>query len=429
MRLRSTLVATLLLGSVAYAAKSTPPSPATTVDVAEPLPAEPPHPNSFHHPSDDSIEFDLSSAKVYPAAAAAHSTPAPSRAFTGPSYKLGPLVFHPNEYKPELFTLLFFLFYSLTFFSIRSTNLKTHSRFFKTIEPVLRQEFAGVGFGGDGKENLFKLDGSGGDESVCYCSGRRAIENCWITVKLKGYDLLSRSWYFLRELMEPGFDSGRNKIVIEFKLENPKGTPGFKQACFAILQRDKLKSLSSERWDLRTFTQLTESSILDPSLILMSESNDLTSSLLLDSKTGLKEMFQKKEVEEGGGGLEVFESLVLSDFGSKGVEPDLTKTSKISSTTDQLYLTLTLRLPTSSPSKTRDETMKDLITTVCNLGDFIHSKEKLLPQIQILKSSQRRSTVLEALAKTQKGEEETKSGGTTTNPTAQVKKRKMKTRK
>ena len=57
----------------------------------------------------------------------------------------------------------------------------------------------------------------------------------------------------------------------------------------------------------------------------MSESNDLTSSLLLDSKTGLKEMFQKKEVEEGGGGLEVFESLVLSDFGSKGVEPDLTK--------------------------------------------------------------------------------------------------------
>ena len=96
--------------------------------------------------------------------------------------------------------------------------------------------------------------------------------------------------------------------------------------------------------------------------------------------------------------------------------------------------------------------MKDLISTVCNLGDFIHSKEKLLPQIQILKSvrvylsssggwqiltllfssfwkSQRRSTVLEALAKTQKGEEETKSGGTTTTWTPQVKKRKIKTRK
>ncbi|GAA5956144.1 hypothetical protein JCM3765_005465 [Sporobolomyces pararoseus] len=436
MRLRTTLIASCLFVSLAYAAKTPPRTPTTIEEVPNPLPAEPPQqPDSSIHysqilsdsdpDSDELLEFDFSSARILPA----HSTPAPSvRTITlGPTYKLGPLKLKPKEFKIELITILVLIpLYLISFLLIRSKNHQTHSRFYSTIETILRKEFAGVGFGIE--KEWFKYENSlGKDESVCYCSGRRGIESCWINVKSNsgGYDLLSKSWFLVRKSLEPGFEDSGSKVVIEFKLEPSKGTPGFKQSCFSILKRDKLQIISSQRWDLKTFTQLQETSVLDPSLILMSESNDLTNSLLLlDAKTGLKEMFQPQQQGKNEGVLEVFESLILSDFGLKGDQPDIEKNITIS---NQLYLILTLRLP-STPSEITDQGIRDLFTMSCNLGDFIHSKEKLLPSIQILKSSQRRSNVIEALVAKKQKEESDNSTTTTTTPTPQVKKRKIKTR-
>ncbi|GAA5881269.1 hypothetical protein JCM16303_004872 [Sporobolomyces ruberrimus] len=350
--------------------------PPTTVDAADPVPGEMPHLSSHaspHPASAASSDSFLSSAKVLP--------PGSLLPYTGLEYTLGPLTVRPAEMRMESLFLIFFLFYSLSTLLIRRQNTRTASTWFRSNEKVLRQEFAGVGFGTD--DQLWKVDG--GDEYVSYFSGRRAVEYGWAKLNLEGYDLLTKAYYALRRVLDPNYDPRTNKIILDFKLSPLVGTPGAKM-CFALLRRDQLKRLQDSRWDLRTFTKLSESLPIAPELIVMTESGDVTSALLLDSvNTGLKDVL-KSGTEE----LDCFESLIVSDMPVK--EPDSTNPKL---PTDEFHLILTLRLP----PKSRSSSTESLISLACNIADVIHRKEKLLPEVAISKANKRRSDTLATLLK------------------------------
>lgn len=59
----------------------------------------------------------------------------------------------------------------------------------------------------------------------------------------------------------------------------------------------------------RTFTNVSETPGVSPSLIVMTESGDVTNALLKDVETGLMEAFKDNSDQ-----LEYFESLIISDM-------------------------------------------------------------------------------------------------------------------
>jgi len=177
--------------------------PPTPVEAADPLPALEPHHDSIAPDSSASSipEFDyLSSAKVLP--------PGSRLPYDGAEYRLGPLQIRPGELQMEAIMLALLSIYFLSTLFIRQRNKSRATAWFKANERVLKEEFAGVGFG---TKELFR--GDGGDEYVCYCTARRAIESTWIKINLGGYDLLTRLYNEIRPVLDTNFDPRSDRIV------------------------------------------------------------------------------------------------------------------------------------------------------------------------------------------------------------------------
>ncbi|GAA6061870.1 hypothetical protein JCM10212_001303, partial [Sporobolomyces blumeae] len=341
-------------------------TPPTPVDAAAPAPAVAPHLDS-----PDLVPVEFASAKVLP--------PGSIPPYSGTEYKLGPLLIRPAELHMEAVMLVLIASYLVGTVLVRNRNKAKATAWFKANEQVMREEFAGVGFGG---KDLFKVDG--GDEFVGYVSGRRAVEHAWTKITLGGFDVLSTLYVVARSAFDPAFDPGHNRIVIDFKLPAPAGTPGSK-FCFAVLRRDVLKKVRDGRWDLRTFTTLSENPAVSPEMIVMTESGDITNAVLKDQATGLQDAMQA-----GAPGLEYFESLVISDMPAE--EPD---SAKPSLPNDEFHIVLTLRLPPrSDPAATAP-----FIRLACNIADVLHKKEKILPDNALSKLKKRRAEVLDSLMK------------------------------
>ncbi|GAA5888718.1 hypothetical protein JCM5296_000079 [Sporobolomyces johnsonii] len=356
--------------------QTTPPS---TIDVPEPSPAA-------------SAKSDSASAAAAAAAAdpslfsqATIVTEPTLPPYHGLEYKFGPFRIRPAELKMEgVMLAVLFAYLALTFL-IRKANKSRATSWFKANESILREEFAGVGLGGD---KLFAVDG--GDEFVSYVTGRRAIESGWVKLRTGGYDVLVKAYTFIRGITDYGFDAGDNKIVIDFKLTAPGGTPGAK-FCFAVVRRDVLKSTRDARWDMRTFTNTTEYAGISPELIVMTESGDITNALLKDQVTGLQDA-----LKAGAEGIDYLESLILTDM--PGEEPDENKPTL---PTDEFHLILTLRLPPASASAST----KPFLSLACNIADVLYKKEKLLPDVAVSKAKKRRADALAELEKALRAEE------------------------
>ncbi|GAA5940788.1 hypothetical protein JCM3775_004899 [Rhodotorula graminis] len=353
------------------------PSP---VDAADPAPAAPPHP-----------EVAPLFPEVVPAVAGAtplSATP-PTAVPTlpprlGVEHSLGPFRVRPAELRLEAAMLAVLALYGLSTLAIRRSNSSRASAWFRAHEEVLRAEFAGVGLGGD---KLFASDG--GDEFSSYASGRRAVEYMWAKVKTGGQDVLARLYDLARGVYDYSYDSGKDKVTLDFKLALPKGTPGAK-FCFAAVRREVLRQVRDSRWDLRTFTNVSETAGVSPSLIVMTESGDVTNALLKDTDTGLLDALR-----EGAPGLEYLESIIVSDM------PAETPDDENPSLPDNDFrLVVTLRLPPSSQAAAT----KDWVTLACNIADVLYTKQKLVPEVAIGKLKKRRADALYSLQKAQRDE-------------------------
>ncbi|POY70907.1 hypothetical protein BMF94_6085 [Rhodotorula taiwanensis] len=374
-----TAIACLAMAGSAQAAwgfnKETPLKAGTPVDAADPVPAAAPQPVDPLYP-------EVVASPGQPAGVAIPSSRPP---YTGTDYSLGPIHFRPAEYRMEGVMLAFLAAYLASTFLIRQANRARASKWFSANEAVLREEFAGVGLGGG---TLFK--GDGGDEFVSYATGRRGCEYVWTKLRTGAQDAVGVAYHLFRGIIDYKYEAGTNKVVLDFKLAAPKGTPGAKMV-FAVVRRDLLRRTCDARWDLRTFTNVSETPGVSPSLIVMTESGDVTNALLKDVETGLMEAFKDNSDQ-----LEYFESLIISDMPAQ--EPSEEKPTLPE---DEYRMQLRLRLPSAS----RAGATAPWITLACNVADVLHSKQKLVPDVAISKAKKRRADALELLMKPLREEE------------------------
>ncbi|GAA5959491.1 hypothetical protein JCM8115_003728 [Rhodotorula mucilaginosa] len=351
----------------------------TPVDAADPVPATAPKPVDPLYP-----EVVRS-----PGDAAVPSGAAARLPYTGTEYSLGPIHFRPAEFQMEAVMLAFLAVYLASTFLIRQANKARAGAWFSANEATYKEEFAGVGLGGG---TLFKADG--GDEFVSYGTGRRGVEYVWTKVRTGAQDLVGITYHFFRGIIDHNYQSGTNKVLLDLKLAAPKGTPGAKLV-FAVVRRDLLRKMRDTRWDLRTFTNISETPGVSQSLIVMTESGDVTNALLKDVETGLMAAFK-----DGSDQLEYFESLVVTDMPAR--EPD---DEKPTLPEDEYRLQLRLNLPSSA----RAADTAPWITLACNVADVLYSKQKLVPDVAISKAKKRRADALEVLLKPLREEEAEKA--------------------
>ncbi|BGP50060.1 hypothetical protein JCM10450v2_005968 [Rhodotorula kratochvilovae] len=371
-----TAAACIVGATAAHAAwgKSQGPS---TVDAAVPSPATPPRADAAPPLYPEVVKAAAGGA------ASASAVPAlPVR--YGIEHTLGPLKFRPAELRLEAGMLALVALYGLSTLLLRRSNAARAGAWFKSHEDIYRKEFSGVGLGGD---KLFAADG--GDEFVGYATGRRAVEFVWTKVKTGGQDVLARLYDLVRGVADYGYDAGTDKVTLDFKLAAPKGTPGAK-FCFAAVRREVLRKTRDARWDLRTFTTVSETAGVSPSLIVMTESGDVTNALIKDAETGLLDALR-----DGADGLEYLESIVVSDMPAE--TPDEEKPTLPE---NDYHLVLTLRLPPAS----RAAETKKWVSLACNIADVLHAKQKLVPDAAVAKLKKRRADALYTLQKAQRDE-------------------------
>lgn len=174
------------------------------MDAADPAPATPPKADSILYPE-----------VVGPAGGRGPVTLPP---YEGTEYKLGPFRLRPAQMHMEGIMVAVLAAYLVTAFLSRKANRSRAAKWFKANERVYREEFSGVGLGGD---KLF--EGDGGDEFVSYATGRRGVESAWSKVSTGGYDLLAKLYDAARGIADYAYDSGADRIVSPFASSPPIG--------------------------------------------------------------------------------------------------------------------------------------------------------------------------------------------------------------
>lgn len=139
---------------------------------------------------------------------AVRAVPTPPPPFTGWEYPIGPFKFRPTTLYKEAATLVALLaYFLLSRFGGQLSSAQAAEWFKANLEEVAK-EFAQVGFGGK------RFEADGGDEFVSFATGRRAVES--LTIRLYTFpihDGLIGLYTFARGLLDPGFESGANKVV------------------------------------------------------------------------------------------------------------------------------------------------------------------------------------------------------------------------
>lgn len=135
----------------------------------------------------------------------------------GDRFTLGPLKFHPQEFRTEALLLALFALYALATFFLRRFNTARAKTWYTANAPILRSEFAGVGLA---NEALFAKDG--GDEYVSYATGRRGVESAWVRLTTGGQDALAWVYEQVRGVSDAAWDSGAGKVVRSFSFFLPR---------------------------------------------------------------------------------------------------------------------------------------------------------------------------------------------------------------
>ncbi|KAK4050964.1 hypothetical protein OIV83_003093 [Microbotryomycetes sp. JL201] len=344
-----------------------PAKPATPVDAAAPpLPAA--------DPIDGSGFVEASILSGTANAPPVTSTHEP--AFQGTEYTWGPYKVRPSEFKVEAYLAALVAAYVVASVIGQQANKRSARQWFNANLPALQREFAGVGFGDANKQFV----NDGGDEYLTYATGRRAVHHAWIKLQTSAsHDPISALYFALRKVADYNYDSGEGRITIDFKLNQPEGTPGA-NFCFAVVDRRLLRKIR-ERWDLATFTNTSETTGVDQSMIINSENGEVTRAMM-SPETGLADA-----IKPGSEHLQYFESLVVTDMGPNKLDDEKPKLPE-----DDLHLILTLRVPPGGKAALTSF----WLTLACNIADVLNKKEQFLPQIQVNKLKKRRQDVLQA---------------------------------
>ncbi|KAL8290360.1 hypothetical protein RQP46_002618 [Phenoliferia psychrophenolica] len=350
-----------------------PASPVESAQPAAPIPAQ--NPDPFADLDDPLLPADTAP----PAFTAAPIIPSPfhSPPYEGLEYRLGPFKIHPAELKPEIAALAALFVYLVVSLVGRRSNAARASAWFAKHSGAFKEEFAQFGVGKEGFER------EGGDEFVAYGTGRRGVEGVQVTVKTAPmHDLLNIVFNLVRGVMDFNYSSGADRVTIDLKLRLPAGTPGAK-FCWAVCERGVLRTIRDARWDLKTFTHVSEFAGLPDDLIAMSEHGDESIALLKGADVGLIEA-----LKVNAPGREFFESLVISDMPAGKPDED-----KPTLPDNNYHMILTLKIP----PKGNEAATKGFVRLAGNIADVLNAKPSLLPAMTVAKIRQRRAEVLKQL--------------------------------
>ncbi|SGY26695.1 BQ5605_C018g08759 [Microbotryum silenes-dioicae] len=281
---------------------------------------------------------------------------------TYPGQQWSSFLFKLSEFRVETWLGLTLVVYVIVSYLGRRANTYVARNVMLAVAPALREEFAGVGF----NDHLFVLDG--GDSVKSYATGRRAFDWAWIQVKLPSRQDPLFYLNHLRAIFDHTYQPKTDRFTLECELSEPSGF-----FCLAILDRRVLRT-TRERWDMLTFTCVSERTNVDPSLIILTESGDINSALLRDPANNIfGDVFAP-----GSQCLRYFESLVITDSGGSAPGDIAFRLPD-----KNLRIELALRLPPTSHL----QELAPWVNLVCDLGDLLHSKQNLVPKMAVTKGA------------------------------------------
>jgi len=267
------------------------------------------------------------------------------------------LVFRPAEFKTEGILFGVLLLYVLWYYLGKWENT---NRAFKWVDAhtALYQSQFSVPF----KENEVVADGA--SDLYAFATGRRGLYSLHTTFRLlPRHDLLQVAYMFLRGLVDLEY-APRDEITLDFKMlyDVSSSPPGF---VWGVVDKNELKQLRLERWDLASFTKTSDAIPVHPTLQIMTEYADIND-MMLKSGAAPSLLNALKEPDT----LQYFRSLIVTDQPEKRPDTYELKTPVPSLLTRSRHILLTLSLPPALRASSTLQLVRTTFELVDALGQY-----------------------------------------------------------
>lgn len=211
-----------------------------------------------------------------------YSSPAPAT-YEGTEYRWRNFRVRPAEFKFEPFLLLAVVGTIVWGLAGRRTNTAKATGFWKALRPWLQTEFAHVG-----ADEPDAMSSDGPQTFLGYASGRRGCSGLTIRLDLRPrQDPIMLFYEVIRSVVDVGWTGHEDRVTAEWRI--PANVEAGQETgelepkdgwVFAIVNKQEMGNVRSDRWDVKTFTEVKESPLLPPRFVLMSESGDVTDAIL-----------------------------------------------------------------------------------------------------------------------------------------------------
>ncbi|KAI8454383.1 hypothetical protein BY996DRAFT_8481684 [Phakopsora pachyrhizi] len=301
---------TPFVSSVCFADTPPPPKPASAPSLSfdeydDLIPSDrilssgPPEPSPASSPSIPKVEFsperDTYSTEFSSPNSSEDNESTPSEIFNGTEYRFMRFVIRPSQLKVEGFILLLLVIYIFLSYSGRKFNQRLVKKWCLSHNELLSSEFEQVGIPdeSDGHLDLFIANGC----SLFYShatGGKKSCRSLMIKFSLRPrQDLPYMIYEEIRSAIDLSWVGRSDRIELVFNLSpsstsNHKNSDGNFQKPFeskdlfvwAIAEKRVMNVLREDRWDVRNFTEIKESSLLPSQMVVLSESGEITETIL-----------------------------------------------------------------------------------------------------------------------------------------------------
>ncbi|KAF9515277.1 hypothetical protein BS47DRAFT_1376315 [Hydnum rufescens UP504] len=267
------------------------------------------------------------------------------------------LVFRPAEFKTEGILFGVLILYVLWYYLGKWENT---TRAFKWVDAhtALYQMQFSVPF----KENEVVADGA--SDLYAFSTGRRGLYSLHTTFRLlPRHDLAQIVYLFLRGLVDLEY-TPRDQITLDFKLlyDSSSSPSGF---VWAVVDKNELKELRLERWDLGSFTKISDAVPVHPTLQVMTEYADVND-MVLKSGAAPSLLATLKDPDA----LQYFRSLIVTDLPETRPDTWELSTPVPSFATRSRHIQLTLSLPPARSASSTLPMVRAAFELVDALGQY-----------------------------------------------------------
>lgn len=279
----------------------------------------------------------------------------PWEEYEGTQFRWKFFVFRPGQLQLDLILFLIVVLYGLVFFVGKSTNASRADAWLNAHEQLFTEQFTRPGTRNrDGYSDVF-----------VFSTGRRAVRSLHTVLRmLPRQDLLQMTYQFVLGTFDLKYRA-EDRVTLDISFDD-KTTAQIPDFVWAVVSKDELSSIREERWDL-TFTKTTESSLLPPTLSVMTELADITDNLLKPMGN-----FSLPKLLSDSAALAYFRSLSISD------QPLTRPSGPLKPELKRKYLSLTLAVPPPQDSGAT----RSLVAGILQLADALAGPKSALTNLR-----------------------------------------------